>query len=230
MCYQNIYDQYCAYLKSKQGKYPKGTLTEKHRIFPGFEGGNYDPSNVLDITFSEHCLAHYYRYLSYRKTGDKAAFLWMSGQTEEARRALASYAGQIGGKRRSQQTSLTKTHFFSKEWQRLFGNKNGGKRNKESEHIKKLNEWITEYDPEQRSRAGKRGGRENTDIQRKEKTHFFDSSAYIQALGNLKRWGFVINNERVDFDRLSEDFIELVLWYRCIGKVPKNKKVNPKAK
>ena len=50
-------------------------------------------------SFEDHRLAHFYRYLAYEEKGDLIAKRRQlrSGQDEEARYTLASYAGKIGG-------------------------------------------------------------------------------------------------------------------------------------
>jgi hypothetical protein len=90
-----IYDQYISYLRTKPQE--SNVKLEKHRIVPKHAGGTYEESNVLYITFKEHTLAHFYRYLTFKQKGDLIAYRFMSRQTEEGRLLLASYAGKIGG-------------------------------------------------------------------------------------------------------------------------------------
>lgn len=72
---------------------------EKHRIHPGHEGGTYKESNVVLVSFKEHIMAHYLRYLQYQNHRDRYAYTSMATiAIEERRRALASIAGSIGGK------------------------------------------------------------------------------------------------------------------------------------
>lgn len=78
---------------------------EKHRITPGYEGGTYETNNVILLTFPEHAMAHYLRYLQYGKVEDLRAYrMMLSDSNEEIRRERATLAGQIGGPR--QQASL----------------------------------------------------------------------------------------------------------------------------
>lgn len=93
-----IYDQYIDYLCSEQVNRPKSAKLQTHRILPGHAGGTYDnPNNLIKGTYNEHRLAHFYRFLQYRENGDKAAYLFMSNQTEEAKLAVARLAGKLGG-------------------------------------------------------------------------------------------------------------------------------------
>jgi hypothetical protein len=88
-------------------KTKKILFLEKHRILPGHEGGIYRKNNVLLLTFAEHTMAHYLRYLQYGKIEDQRAYkLMLSNSTDEIRREKASFAGQIGGQK--QQESLRK--------------------------------------------------------------------------------------------------------------------------
>ena len=176
----NIYEQYIAHLKSKQGLFYE--KTEKHRLYPGHQGGTYDPNNVILIPFREHTLAHFYRFLAYGDTGDLIAYTLMSGQTEEGRRQLSAFAGRAGRKVRSQQMAAAKQLFFDPEWQKRMGFKNGGKRNVESGSLARTNQWLTENDPEERSRAGKLGAKTRIEKQRLERTAFFAENLWTPSI------------------------------------------------
>lgn len=124
-----VYYQYIAYLKVRQISLQD--KLEKHRIIPGHENGSYkDPSNVLLVTFKEHTLAHFYRYLSFKQKGDLIAYRFMCNQTEQARLLMASYAD--GGTVTNRKNQANEAFFYSAEWQKNFGDKNGGKRNVKS--------------------------------------------------------------------------------------------------
>jgi hypothetical protein len=73
---------------------------EKHHIVPRCLGGSDDPSNIVELTFEEHVEAHHILHLRYpHHKGLKAAFLLMSGQTEEGRKALLAYAHEQSSKK-----------------------------------------------------------------------------------------------------------------------------------
>jgi len=58
----------------------------------------YDDNNVILLTFPEHAMIHYLRYLEYGKVQDFRAYKIMTGDlNEETRRKTASLAGKIGG-------------------------------------------------------------------------------------------------------------------------------------
>ena len=70
-----IKDIYQQFIESIQNKcYSKNEKLYKHRIIPGFEGGTYFFNNVLLCNYKDHCLAHYYRWLAYKKFGDQLAW------------------------------------------------------------------------------------------------------------------------------------------------------------
>jgi hypothetical protein len=180
-----IYEQYINYLKLKQGKYKIGELLYKHRINPGHAGGTYeDPDNVISITYQEHVLAHFYRYLSYGEMGDKIAYTCMTGLTEDVARTIAIYGGTLSGRA-----------------------------NVDSGRLKKLNDHITQHNPQQRVTAGKLGGKARIEKQKLQKIQAFDPNHIFQKHGNLKRWGIVINGKRIPYEKLSSDFINYHLAY-----------------
>lgn len=113
--------QYIAYLKLKyqlcdQLALEKDTRLEKHRIVPAHQGGTYSSENVIHITFEEHTLAHYYRYLEFRQSGDRVAFTFMRNQTADGRLQLARLAGSIGGKKTNKNRKTQKFFFHDPEW------------------------------------------------------------------------------------------------------------------
>jgi len=114
----DIYYQYISYLKLRQPDLQD--KLEKHRIIPGHSNGTYkDSSNVLLVTFKEHTLAHFYRYLSFKEKGDLIAYRFMCGQTEQARLLMACYAGQLGGTATNKKNKANKAFFYDAEWQKI---------------------------------------------------------------------------------------------------------------
>ncbi len=76
---------------------------EKHRFVPGHEGGTYQKENVLLVTFAEHTMAHYLRYLQYGKVEDLRAYkIMLSDSNEQIRREKARLAGSFGGKKQQE--------------------------------------------------------------------------------------------------------------------------------
>lgn len=240
----NIYEQYIAYLKTKQTNrsiQPRSgsrrsqssfcsnqtgsslssekeekegpTKFEKHRILPAHAGGIYVSSNILYLTFQEHKLAHFYRYLSFQDKGDLIAYKLMSGQTEEGRQLMATYAGKIGGAISSKKNKAHNKLFFNKLWQKEFGYKDAGKRNISTGFLASLNDKISKENPSLRKKAGKLGAKARIEKQKKSLSGLFDSKKRMQRKGNLVRWGIVINGIRIPFKKLSSDFIDYYIEY-----------------
>lgn len=214
---ETIYEQFIGYLKECQNQ---NVITdkaswkkyEKHRILAGHAGGTYAPNNVVLCTYENHRLAHYYRYLAYRELGDYIAWNLMRGMEAEGRRAMAAYAGTIGGAVSSTLNKEKCALFFSPEWQKLHAYRGAGKRNVESGHLARLNVEIDLNRPDIRSKAGHLGGKAATEKQRKKKTAFFNSDTLIQRKGNLVRWGAKIDGIRVPYNKLSPEFIQNYLF------------------
>ena len=175
----NIYQQYIEYIQQRQKDSDEKLY--KHRILPGHEGGKYILQNTLLVTYQEHCLMHFYRFLSYQNPKDELAYRLMINQDADAHLLKSSLGGKIGGQR-----------------------------NVQSGHLQKLNEQLTK---QQRSQAGKRGGKAVTKQQFATKTGMFEPKASVQKRGNLKRWGIIIDNQRISYKRLSSDFIEYHIHY-----------------
>lgn len=186
---------------------------EKHRILPAHAGGTYVSSNILYLTFQEHKLAHFYRYLSFQDKGDLIAYKLMSGQTEEGRQLMAAYAGKIGGVISSKKNKTHNKLFFNKLWQKEFGYKGAGKRNVSTGFLASLNNKISKENPSLRKKAGKLGAKARIEKQKKSLSGLFDSKNRMQRKGNLVRWGIVINGVRIPFKKLSSNFIDYYIEY-----------------
>jgi len=97
---------------------------EKHRVLPGHQNGKYDEKNIVLLTFSQHVMAHYIRYLQYGDLGDRLAVNQMLGQnTPQNRRDMASYAGKFGGKKQQQILRDQNRGWFKPEVQKKLGRK-----------------------------------------------------------------------------------------------------------
>jgi len=69
-----------------------------HHILPIHAGGTNESSNLVKLTFNDHLVAHYIRWLVYKNNNDRIAYQCMLGQVdEETRRLRASKGGTIGG-------------------------------------------------------------------------------------------------------------------------------------
>jgi len=94
---------------------------EKHHIIPKFDGGSDDSSNLVMLTFNDHTLAHYIRWVVYKQNQDLTAFNLMSGQSEDARVERARLGGQIGGPKAQQQHKERQRGWFDSAGQRVRG-------------------------------------------------------------------------------------------------------------
>lgn len=198
----DIYDSFIEYLRTLevtlQGYY------ENHRVIPGHEGGEYTEGNVVKCSFHNHKLAHYYRWLARGTEKDRYAWRKMCGwRDEDARREMAVYAGKLGGRKTAEIHKERGTSFYDPEWQREQSLKRPSEEKRE--WMLELNQMLSN---DQRSNAGHVGGISCTNMQRENKTGFFDPKAKVQRKGNLKRWGIRIDGVRIPYYKLSSDFID----------------------
>lgn len=63
--------------------------TEVHHITPRSQGGLDEPSNLVRLTYNDHTIAHYIRWVVYGNENDKIAYQVMAGQTVDVRRERA---------------------------------------------------------------------------------------------------------------------------------------------
>jgi hypothetical protein len=204
-----VYNQYIDYLRSQQVNRSKSAKLQVHRILPGHVGGTCDdPNNLVRVSYKEHTLAHLYRFLQYGQKGDKAAYLFMSNQSEEGKLVVASLAGKIGATQRISLEREAVTRFFDPAWQKKYGYKAGGKRDVVSGSLARVNADITRNTPHQRSAAGKKGGKAAVAKQRQEQKGLFDPNSSLQKKANLVRWGIEIDGRRIPFKKLSSDFVD----------------------
>jgi hypothetical protein len=97
---------------------------EKHRILPGHKKGKYNEQNVVLLTFSQHVIAHYLRFLQYGNIEDRIAVNMMLLQNDEQiRRDMASYAGKLGGKKQQQNLRESNRGWYNRELQKELGKK-----------------------------------------------------------------------------------------------------------
>lgn len=94
---------------------------EKHHITPRFAGGTDDLNNIVFLTYNDHVIAHYIRWIVYNEEGDRVAWQVMSGQSVDIRRETARLAGRIGGVNVQQQHRQRGTGWFNSQGQRERG-------------------------------------------------------------------------------------------------------------
>jgi hypothetical protein len=173
---------------------------EKHHILPLHAGGTDEPSNLVRLTFSDHLIAHYIRWIVYREPGDRIAYQMMLGQPdEETRRLRASLGGHRGGRVTQARFRASNRGRFNSEAQR-----NRGRAGAEVNRQQGTGAW----DPNNLVRANQRlrelegimqpirldnlaRGRET---QRQRRINIHDR--FAQRRRSLKYHGVVINNVR----------------------------------
>lgn len=231
----NIYEQFIFYLKEKE-KNVSGYV-EKHRIIPGHSGGKYIDDNIVLVSFSEHCLAHFYRYLAYGNSIDLYAYHKMIGDTVEARISRSKSGGKAAKNikvgcfkdpkcREEKLKNSGKSAYYNRDIQ----SSNGKKRKKQL-----LDEGF--FVSEKQSIRGKMGA----EVNRKNGTGAFDPknlekarkkqkemgigvhNKMFQKSMSFRRWGIILNGERVFYDlemrtNLSETFVEYHLNYGTSNK------------
>lgn len=116
MINKNIYDQFIEYLKKEEKKLKLNDKNlEKHHILPLHSGGKKNGEIIL-CTFTNHTLAHYYRYLIFKEKGDLVAFKMRWNQKCGSReRALLAV----------EKNKELKKIFWNSKWQSEQGKKGG---------------------------------------------------------------------------------------------------------
>lgn len=191
---------------------------ENHHIIPRFEGGSDEPSNLIKLTYNDHVIAHYIRWIVYGKKGDQIAYSVMSGQDVDVRRARASIGGRAGGPKGQQTQREQKVGWYDPEGQSERGKK-GAEKNRQQgtgafdpENLKKANQVLKEnpglYADQKRENLRK--GRET---QKAKKINLGDP--VLQRLKSLKKSYLVkINGIEYTFDPEQRTCIcETTLWY-----------------
>lgn len=72
------------------------TITHKHHIIPKHMGGSDDPSNLIELTISEHAEEHKKLWETHEKKEDYIAWKFLSGQMKDPVAWL--YKSSLGGK------------------------------------------------------------------------------------------------------------------------------------
>ena len=75
-------------------------MAHKHRIIPGYEGGEYREQNVVKLTPTQHAMWHYAEWLRKEDYRDFCAYKMLLGDVKnpEFRSARGRAFGHIGGK------------------------------------------------------------------------------------------------------------------------------------
>ena len=71
-------------------------MKHKHRIIPGYEGGEYTEGNVVVLTLVQHTMWHYAEWTRKHNIEDQVAYKMLSGQI--GREEVISAKCSMGGK------------------------------------------------------------------------------------------------------------------------------------
>jgi len=74
-------------------------MRHKHRIIPGYEGGQYTEGNVVDLSLVQHIMWHFAEWTRKQNIQDWVAYKMLSGQIgkEEGIKKLIQEGGRKGG-------------------------------------------------------------------------------------------------------------------------------------
>jgi len=75
-------------------------MKHKHRIIPGYEGGEYFLDNVVKLSITQHTMWHFAEWTRKKNVQDLVAYKMLSGQCnkKEGIALLLSEAGKKGGR------------------------------------------------------------------------------------------------------------------------------------
>lgn len=128
------------------------TYVEKHHIIPRHAGGSDDSSNLVFLTYEDHVIAHYIRWVVFNDTRDQIAWKVMLGDPLEVRRLKQSLAGQIGGQKVQELLLEANLGWYNSQIQSELGKK-GAQKNREQgtggfdpKNLEKANE-VQKLDP-----------------------------------------------------------------------------------
>jgi hypothetical protein len=127
--YKDIHDKIIKTAKTRSSI--KGYF-ESHHIIPRYANGSNDPSNLVDLTYREHCIIHFLLWKIYNNPEDQCAYKLMTGISSDRKQEI----GRIIGAK----------HLKSGHIQAL------GQKNKESGWMLQIQSFETQ------SKGGKRGG------------------------------------------------------------------------
>jgi hypothetical protein len=231
----NIYEDFISHLKEKEELLTG--YVERHRIVPGHSGGKYEDENIVLVSFLDHCLAHFYRYLAYGSSIDLYAYHKMIGDTEEARISRSKSGGEAARNiivgcfkdyncREETLIKPQRSAYYNKEIQSFNGKKRKNQlinegffcsekqkvRGKKGAEVNRIN-GTGAFDPKNLEKARKKQKELGVSVYN---TTFQKSMAF-------RRWGAVIDGKRLFFDNdmrtsLSETFVDYHIQYSLSNK------------
>jgi hypothetical protein len=82
-------------------------MTHKHHITPKYKGGTDDPTNLVEVTVTQHAMFH---YCNWRLWGEKYDWLAWRGLTGEIGKEELVRQARIEGLRKGRKIALAKGH------------------------------------------------------------------------------------------------------------------------
>ena len=82
-------------------------MTHKHHIIPKYKGGTDDPSNLVEVTVTQHAMFH---YCNWRLWGEKYDWLAWRGLTGEIGKEELVRQARIEGLKKGKKIALAKGH------------------------------------------------------------------------------------------------------------------------
>ncbi len=207
----------------------ENTYVEEHHITPKHAGGSDDKANLVNLTYEDHILAHYIRWIEFKDPKDKTAFSVMSGQTEDIRKERAKLGGVIGGPLGQKKLKEENRGWFDIEKQA-----ERGKKGAETNRINKTGAW----DPKNLNKANETLAK-NPDLYKEQRIQNLSQglktqkekginigNPYKQRLKSLKYHGVLLNNVRYSIDTEQRTYLcETTLdYYILYGEATPSKK------
>lgn len=148
-------------------------MRHKHHIIPKHRGGTDDPSNIVEVSLTQHAMFHYCEWKLYGKRADYVAWKRLVGNLsdEELVHQKLIMGGEKGGKRTKElgkgifALSTEDRSENSKKYGKIGGRKGGISRSEKKlnacrENIKKATKVFMENDtPEKARERGIRGNK-----------------------------------------------------------------------
>ena len=210
--------------------------TEVHHITPRFEGGLDEPDNLVRLTYDDHVIAHFIRWITYESPNDYVAYRLMSGQDVDARRARASLGGKIGGPKAQAQNKERGAGWFDRIGQMLRGQK-GAAVNREQatgafdpENLAKANKALAlakaknpEKYTEQNLKNLERGRQTQKDL------GINIGDPINQRRTSLLKWGIWLNGKRYYYDTEQRTHVCETTFEYYVRYAPKRPRTKNKA-
>lgn len=197
--------------------------TEIHHIVPRHRNGSDDSTNLVRLTYTDHTLAHYIRWIVYGDQKDRVAYQVMLGQSVDVRRERARLGGLAGGPVAQQKHKENGVGWFDSKGQSKRGKK-GADVNRENgtgafnpNNLKKANLALMKAkltNPEK----FKSQNLKNKEHKTQKEKGIGTSNPISQRLKSLMRFGVELNGKRYSLDTeqrtyVSETALDYYLLY-----------------